>query len=107
MARRNFDRIVIQMKGIADHLRRRLGVPGNNADGIGVRLHIDVDGAVAHRRGFPHITAVDGQREDFLGDPQPARSLPLHEFLRRQDLAPGRSRHVGHQAFHLADLVVQ
>ena len=77
MARRNLDRLVIEMEGIADHLGGRLGVPGHHADGFGVRLHVDVDGAVAHRLGFRDVAAIDGQRKDFLGNAQAARRCAL------------------------------
>jgi hypothetical protein len=93
------------MKRITDHLGRWLRVPGNHARGFGVGLHIDVNGTIAHRFRFRNEAPVDGQGEHFLGDTEPSRSLPLHEFLGGQDFTPRRSRHVRNQAFHLTDLV--
>ncbi len=52
MARRDLNGFIIEMKGIADHLCGRLSVPGNHARGFWVRLHIYVDGTVAHCRCF-------------------------------------------------------
>ena len=103
MARRDVDRLVIEMEGVADHLRGRLLVPGHQPDGVEVGLQVDVDGAVADRGGLPHIAAIDGQGENFFGDAQAPRFVALQKFRWRQDLAAGRSGHVGHQAFDFTD----
>ena len=75
VARRNLDRLIIQMISIANDLRRGLLVPRHEADGVRVRLHVDIDGAVAHRAGIGHEAAVDRQCKDFLGNAQAAGAV--------------------------------
>ncbi len=101
MARRDVDRIVIEMKGIADDLGGRLGVPRHHPDGVGIGLHVDIDGAVAHRGGLPDIAAVDREREDFFRDAQATRAVAFQELRGRQDFAARRARHIGDEAFDL------
>jgi len=95
MARRNVDGLVIEMKGIANHLGGRFLIPRHKADGVGVGLQVDIDGAVADRPGVLSVTAVDRQRKDFFGNAQAARGFALEEFLGRENLAAGILRLAG------------
>src|SRR5438874_5299800 len=77
IAWRYVDRIVIEMEGIADDLSRGLRIPGDQPDGIEIRLQIDIDRRVADGRGFPDITAIDGESENLFGDTKAAGLVAL------------------------------
>ena len=103
MTRRDVDRIVIEVEGVADHLGGRLLVPGHEPNGVEIGLEVDVDGGIADGGGFPHIAAIDGQGENFFGDAQAPGLVAFQKLGRRQNLPPGRSGHIGHQTFHFTD----
>ena len=109
MAGGDLHRLAVAVEGIADHLGRRLRVPGHDADGvrIGPQIHVRIlvagDVLVI---GVLGILARHRLDEDALGQPQALVLQALDELRRRQDLAAGDAVDVGHQALDLVDLVL-
>src|SRR5690606_22187496 len=84
----------------------RLVVPGNEADRVGVRHHVDVDGGGVGDVLVRGIVAGHGLDEDRFRDAHAAVAQALDELVVGQDLAAGDAVHVGHQALDLGDAVL-
>ena len=106
LTRRDRDRLAIVMIAVADHLRRRLLVPGHDAQRPRVGAHPDIaQGRVGHPI-LGRIVAGDGLHEHRLGQAQRVLGERADELGRGQDLAPRDAVEVGDQAFDLGDLTL-
>src|SRR3546814_16779355 len=96
------DRRAGEVEGVADHLRRRLLVPGHHPDRFRGRPQVDVAGTRVEIV-LLDVVAGDGQAEDRFRDPQSPLADRPQELRSRQDLAARDVPTVRHNEPDLAD----
>ncbi len=100
--RRHPEGLPLGCVGIADHLRRRLLIPGHHAQGFDIGMKDDIRLGPVGDGGFDEI-AGNGLQENTFRKAQPLLVQPLQKLLRRQDLTPGNAGQIRHHAFHLGN----
>ena len=93
------------MISIADHLGRWFFIPRHKANGVHVWLHINIDGAVAHRFSVGDEAAIDGEGENFFGHAQALGLIAGEKFFGRQNFSTRCAGHIGDEAFNLANVI--